>query len=89
MVGLLERLCACCDHRQPVSTGGETVSGNLVASCFECNRKKSDASPQSFPLRDVPAGHKQLNWDGLSSLYPKLPDGDPSWLRELEKHGII
>jgi hypothetical protein len=31
-----------CDHVWPISLEGLTVADNLVASCRECNRKKSD-----------------------------------------------
>lgn len=30
------------DHKIPVSKGGESTEGNLVASCNKCNQDKSD-----------------------------------------------
>lgn len=37
------------DHILPVSKGGKSVDHNLITSCFECNRGKSNVS-----LEDVP-----------------------------------
>jgi hypothetical protein len=37
------------DHILPVSKGGTNVLDNLITSCFECNRGKSNISLQSIP----------------------------------------
>ena len=37
------------DHILPVSKGGTNALENLITSCFECNRGKSNISLQSIP----------------------------------------
>ncbi|CAN0039808.1 unnamed protein product, partial [Ectocarpus fasciculatus] len=71
MLSELENSCACCDHVEPYRTGGPTTEENLAASCFRCNRAKSDGDvPTIEPWPDEP---RAPNWDGLASLYPALP----------------
>lgn len=36
------------DHIQPINRGGETVLGNLVVCCEECNTEKSDMTLQEY-----------------------------------------
>lgn len=44
------------DHIMPKSRGGRTVAENLVASCRECNNRKSDRTPEEarMPLLTNP-----------------------------------
>lgn len=37
-----------CDHIIPVAQGGGHHDGNLVTSCFTCNRAKRDRTPQEM-----------------------------------------
>jgi 5-methylcytosine-specific restriction endonuclease McrA len=45
------------DHVVPRSQGGKTTWTNIVTCCYECNRKKSNRTPQQagMPLRTQPA----------------------------------
>lgn len=38
-----------CDHIQPVSKGGKDDINNLITSCFDCNRGKSNVELSSIP----------------------------------------
>lgn len=51
------------DHIIPVSDGGDNDDKNLVTSCFECNRGKSNRSLTSIPesLRDASVREKELS----------------------------
>ena len=40
------------DHAVPVSRGGPSVVGNLVAACRRCNRKKGNQSVEDFLAHD-------------------------------------
>lgn len=50
------------DHIIPVAKGGDNEQDNLVTSCFDCNRGKSDRSLDSVPesLQDKMAREKEL-----------------------------
>lgn len=37
------------DHLIPVSKGGENIDDNLITSCFDCNRGKSDINLTELP----------------------------------------
>ncbi|MAG67157.1 MAG: hypothetical protein CMK74_15070 [Pseudomonadales bacterium] len=39
---------ATVDHYHPHSGGGSDAVTNLVAACYRCNRRKSDASPRGW-----------------------------------------
>ncbi len=82
MVSLFENHCACCDHVRPVASGGLTIMENLVSACFQCNRAKSDGP---VPKSQERTRHhpRPADWDGLASLYSKLPGADRSWCRAL------
>lgn len=65
------------DHVLPKSRGGESVWENLVASCFSCNNRKGDRTPEEavMPLLHRPcrigfhskhrlmAGGREHEWD--------------------------
>lgn len=38
-----------CDHVEPVSTGGGDEMDNLITSCFDCNRGKSNSDLEVAP----------------------------------------
>ncbi len=40
------------DHIVPVSRGGKSVKGNIVAACKACNSKKKYYTPAEIILRD-------------------------------------
>lgn len=48
------------DHVLPRSRGGKTTWDNIVASCFKCNSKKGDRTPQElgWKLKKIPASPK-------------------------------
>lgn len=52
------------DHIVAVANGGPSSESNLVTSCFECNRGKSDV-----PLDRVPRGHEQTLKDREERLF--------------------
>jgi len=47
---------ATLDHVYPRAKGGPNVSGNVVAACAPCNRKKADMLPSEFFLLYPEAG---------------------------------
>jgi hypothetical protein len=79
MIALLENLCACCDHVTPVAAGGENSLANLVAACFACNRAKSSGEPPRQGVEPSQNLARPERWDGLASLYLKLPGADAQW----------
>lgn len=50
------------DHKIPVSKGGDNSMGNLVTSCFDCNRGKSDKHLiENRPINEFEAKISALN----------------------------
>lgn len=47
-----ERQLLTMDHVVPVSRGGKSVKGNIVACCKECNTNKKYYTPAEMILRD-------------------------------------
>ena len=60
------------DHICPVSKGGDNSEGNLITSCFDCNRGKSD-----IPLSSVP--------DSIKDKTERIKEAEKQ-LKEYKKH---
>jgi 5-methylcytosine-specific restriction endonuclease McrA len=67
------------DHVLPRSRGGGSVWENLVASCFSCNNRKGDRTPQEagMPLVRPP---RQL---GIHAKHRLLASDSQSWEKYL------
>ncbi len=50
--GKFERQLLTMDHVVPLSRGGKSVKGNIVACCKECNSNKKYYTPAEMILRD-------------------------------------
>jgi len=85
-LSLFQRRFATADHIVPVANGGENSAENLVTACWECNLDKRDRNPNEFTIRDVPAIVVAVNWDGLSSIYAKLPGAKQEWIGIIRNH---
>jgi len=83
MLAEFDNSWASCDHIVPHSLGGLDDELNLVASCWACNRRRSNREAQ--PPCTVERFPRPQTWDGLASLYPKLPNADPAWCRAIEQ----
>ena len=83
---LFQKRFASADHIVPVAEGGQNIQRNLVTACWECNLAKRDRSPSHFQVNDVPAAHISLKWDGLASLYPKLPGARADWKKVISDY---
>lgn len=61
-----------CDHIKPVSKGGDNDIDNLITSCFDCNRGKSDALlsaiPDSIQKKKAIIEEKELQLKGYYQL---------------------
>ena len=78
-LALFRQRFASADHIVPVSYEGPTIAENLVTACWECNLDKSARDPINFEIQDVPVSLASLRWDGLASVYPKLPGAKAAW----------
>jgi len=73
---------ASVDHVVPVVSGGTNDDSNLVAACWKCNLRKGDRKVErSRQLQDIPQELADLDWDGFSSLYPRLARQSDEWIR--------
>lgn len=66
------------DHVLPKSKGGKDVPENLVASCFSCNNKKGDRTPEQakMPLLKKP---KPMNSGVDRMLFRYYLERHPEW----------
>ena len=81
MLGLFQMGWASVDHIIPVAKGGNDDLDNLVTACWKCNlnyKDKSVGEGKSEPTADNKKV-KDVNWDGFSSLYPKLSEEKDEW----------
>ena len=76
---LFQRRFASADHVVPVADGGQNIEENLVTACWECNLGKGNRDPNEFEICDVPDTHASVGWDGLATIYPKLPGAKSNW----------
>jgi hypothetical protein len=90
---LLDELWAVLDHADPFSSGGPTNDKNLLTACNKCNGRKNNiprekyaALPKRKPIKGK-YGEPQ-NWDGLSTLFIVLAQGDPVGLTASERQWL-
>ena len=80
---------ASVDHMEPWSKGGEDLEDNYVTACWECNlkfREKTWREDKPKPTK-FNKNTKDVNWDGLSSLYIKLNPTEDHWVKLLKSCG--
>lgn len=67
------------DHVIPRAQGGQTTWSNIVASCYACNTKKADNTPDQagMPLLSVPTRPQMLPMTGFQFDRSKAPE---EWL---------
>lgn len=65
------------DHVVPVSKGGGNSWENLATSCFKCNNKKGDRTPEQSGMRLL-SRPKRPNWLPFTR-FAKHRDGHPMW----------
>ena len=70
---------ASVDHIQPVTKGGKNELSNYVTSCWECNLKFGNKTHKEGKVKPKKKHNNPTNWDGFSSLYPKLINKPDSW----------
>jgi 5-methylcytosine-specific restriction endonuclease McrA len=70
------------DHIQPKSRGGRTVAENLVASCRDCNNRKSDRTPEEarMPLLTNPSA---LYYGLERAEFRRAAEHRPEWRKYL------
>ncbi len=83
MLSLFQWRWASVDHIVPVTKGGTNEEANLVTACWRCNLNLNDKStdkgkPQPNQLNKSAI---EVNWDGLSSLYPLLRKQPDDWCK--------
>lgn len=70
------------DHVVPRSQGGKTVWNNIVTSCYPCNDKKSDKTPEQAGLRLRKKPHKPSSLPVVAFFMEdrdNIPDAWASW----------
>lgn len=60
------------DHIVPVSRGGEDVIDNLITSCFDCNRGKSDRELTCLPQTTVEKTVQLIEKEEQYKAYKKV-----------------
>jgi 5-methylcytosine-specific restriction endonuclease McrA len=58
--GSCEPLTATADHVRPVWDGGQTISGNIVAACYECNQARGQITNRTGGGRKLTIGDDTL-----------------------------
>jgi hypothetical protein len=86
MLPLFFRAWASVDHIKPVALGGDNTDTNLIAACWKCNLDKSNSEIREDQIKAITDEIKNLGWDGLCSLYPKLSKPEDGWSRLIRKH---
>ena len=81
------------DHIQPKSKGGKDVKSNLVCSCFDCNRGKSNhelgmAVPDRIIQNAVEAGERLRQFKALQRYEVKLQKAIEESVEEFENYWL-
>lgn len=74
------------DHVIPLSRGGKTSWDNLVSSCYSCNSKKEDMTPQKagMTLKKKP---KKMHWFALMRFRLQVANHKyPDWKPFLQQY---
>lgn len=78
------------DHVLPTSKGGKDDLLNVVASCYPCNAKKADRTPQEAGMKIRVHPRNLTNDEKLSVLLRNHEDSieRDTWMSFLREHGI-
>ena len=76
---------ASVDHINPKSKGGKNSLDNYVTACWKCNLTFNDKTKKEGKAEPMPVSEiaRNINWDGFSSLYPKLNKRKDEWTKIL------
>lgn len=85
--GVVLAFRANADHVVPHKIGGRTDLQNLVTCCWCCNYGKGPFTLEQIGLDDPRSRsvHKHNDWDGLTTLLPKLRLHARRWFNKTEK----
>lgn len=86
MLPLFQWSWASVDHIKAVTLGGDNTDVNLVTACWRCNLDKSNSEIKEEQIKDITAEIKNLNWDGLCSLYPRCSKQEDNWSQLIRNH---
>ncbi len=86
MLPLFQWTWASADHVKPVTRFGENSEPNLVTACWECNLKKRDSEIGEDQIKSITDEIRNLHWDGLCSMYPKVIKKDDGLSRLIKKY---
>lgn len=75
------------DHIMPVSKGGTNIIDNLISSCFDCNRGKSDINLTSVPESIEERTAKMKAAVKQHKEFAKLVDAQNN-IRKWEQHTV-
>ena len=84
MLSLFANKFASVDHIIPVTKGGKNEVDNFVTSCWECNLKFGNKTHKEGKPKPQNKNSNVTNWDGFSSLYPKLINKSDSWCKIID-----
>ena len=84
MLSLFANKFASVDHIVPVTKGGKNEVDNFVTSCWECNLKFGNKTHKEGKPKPQNKNSNVTNWDGFSSLYPKLINKSDSWCKIID-----
>lgn len=89
MLDLLGNKCAAAHHVDPRSKGGPSTEANLVTACMQCTMTIGDSGKKPEPgITNHSA--KMTNWDGLSTLYPRLAgilaEKENKWIEIIQRY---
>jgi uncharacterized protein len=63
--GVCEPLTMTADHVRPVWDGGQTVSGNIVAACYECNQARGQVTNRTRIRTEYDLASTAAVWRGM------------------------
>lgn len=68
------------DHVTPRDKGGKTNWENIVTSCYPCNRKKANRTPEQAGMKLLRQPHKPKYLPMLGPKFYGRDDVAPSWI---------